>query len=85
LLILTGGSPRLILILVEFMQTPTLRDLMDNLNLLIDQNTEFFKSQLDALPVVERKVFASLLDAWDPSTAKQIAAKPARTPAPYPP
>lgn len=71
--ILTGGSPRLIHILAEFMRTPSLRDLMDNLNLLIDQNTEYFKSQLDALPAVERKVFASLLDAWDPSTAKQIA------------
>ncbi|MGE6694710.1 tetratricopeptide repeat protein [Sphingobium limneticum] len=71
--ILTGGSPRLIHILADFMKTPSLRDLMDNLNLLIDQNTEYFKSQLDALPAVERKVFASLLDAWDPSSAKQIA------------
>lgn len=71
--ILTGGSPRLLHILAEFMRTPSLRNLMENLNLLIDQNTEYFKSQLDALPAIERKVFAALLDAWDPSTAKQIA------------
>ncbi len=71
--ILTGGSPRLIHILADFMRTPSLGDLMENLNQLIDQNTEYFKSQLDTLPVVERKVFAALLDAWDPSTAKQIA------------
>jgi tetratricopeptide (TPR) repeat protein len=71
--ILTGGSPRLLHILAEFMKTPSLQDLMGNLNLLIDQNTEYFKSQLDALPPVERKVFAALLDAWDPSTAKQVA------------
>lgn len=71
--ILTGGSPRLLHILAEFMRTPSLKDLMANLNLLIDQNTEYFKSQLDALPTVERKVFAALLDAWDPKTAKQIA------------
>ena len=71
--ILTGGSPRLLHILAEFMKTPSLQDLMDNLNLLIDQNTEYFKSQLDALPPVERKVFAALLDLWDPSSAKQIS------------
>ena len=71
--ILTGGSPRLLHILADFMRTPSLRDLMANLNLLIDQNTEYFKSQLDALPAIERKVFAALLDAWDPRTSKQIA------------
>lgn len=71
--ILTGGSPRLLHILAEFMRTPSLQDLMANLNYLIDQNTEYFKSQLDALPSLERKVFVTLLDTWDPSTAKQIA------------
>jgi hypothetical protein len=71
--ILTGGSPRLLHILAEFMRTPSLQDLMANLNYLIDQNTEYFKSQLDALPTLERKVFATLLDTWDPSTAKQVA------------
>jgi len=71
--ILTGGSPRLLHVLAEFMRTPSLRDLMANLNQLIDQNTEYFKSQLDALPAMERKVFAALLDAWDPQSAKQIA------------
>lgn len=71
--ILTGGSPRLLHILAEFMKTPSLRDLMENLNFLIDQNTEYFKSQLDALPSQERKVFVALLEAWDPSSAKQIA------------
>jgi tetratricopeptide (TPR) repeat protein/DNA-binding transcriptional regulator YhcF (GntR family) len=71
--ILTGGSPRLIHILAEFMQTPSLSDLMGNLNRLIDQNTEYFKNQLDLLPSGERKVFVTLLEAWDPSSAKQVA------------
>ncbi|WP_439471559.1 AAA family ATPase [Brevundimonas sp.] len=71
--ILTGGSPRLLHILADFMRTPSLQDLMENLNRLIDENTEYFKSQLDALPPVERKVFAALLDAWDPKSAKQIS------------
>lgn len=71
--ILTGGSPRLIHILSDFMQTPSLSDLMGNLNRLIDQNTEYFKNQLDLLPSGERKVFVTLLEAWDPSSAKQVA------------
>ena len=71
--ILTGGSPRLLHILADFTQTPSLRDLLANLNYLIDQYTEYFKSQLDALPAIERKVFVTLLDLWDPSTAKQVA------------
>lgn len=71
--ILTGGSPRLMHILAEFMVTPSLHDLMARLNFLIDNNTEYFKSQLDVLPTIERKVFVALLDIWDPTTAKQIA------------
>jgi tetratricopeptide (TPR) repeat protein len=46
---------------------------MENLNFLIDQNTEYFKSQLDSLPPTERKIFAALLEAWDPATAKQVS------------
>ncbi len=71
--ILTGGSPRLMRIMAEFTVSPSLQNLMENLNQLIDQNTEYFKSQLDNLPPTERKVFAALLDIWDPSTAKQVA------------
>ena len=71
--ILTGGSPRLLHILAEFTQTPSLHDLLTNLNYLIDQYTEYFKAQLDALPAIERKVFVILLDMWDPGTAKQVA------------
>lgn len=71
--ILTGGSPRMIHILAAFMKMPSLADLMNNLNRLIDENTEYFKSQLDGLAAMERKVFATLLDLWDPCTAKQVA------------
>lgn len=71
--ILTGGSPRLLHILADFMRSPSLQNLMENLNFLIDQNTEYFKSQLDSLPPTERKIFAALLEAWDPATARQIA------------
>ncbi|MDA9537742.1 hypothetical protein ACM41_16550 [Bradyrhizobium sp. CCBAU 21362] len=47
--------------------------MMENLNFLIDQNTEYFKSQLDSLPPTERKIFAALLEAWHPATAKQVS------------
>ncbi len=73
LLILTGGNPRLLNVLAEFTRTPSLHDLMRNLNYLIDQNTEYFKSQLDALSTIERKVFTTLLGMWDPRTARQVA------------
>ena len=73
LVILTGGNPRLLNVLAEFTRTPSLHDLMRNLNYLIDQNTEYFKSQLNALPTLERKVFATLLSMWDPRTARQVA------------
>ncbi|MDE0511651.1 MAG: tetratricopeptide repeat protein [Gammaproteobacteria bacterium] len=73
ILILTGGNPRLLNVLAEFTRTPSLHDLMRNLNYLIDQNTEYFKSQLDALSTIERKVFTTLLGMWDPRTARQVA------------
>ena len=71
--ILTGGNPRLLHVIAEFTRTPSLHDLMRNLNHLIDQNTEYFKSYLDALPPLERKVFVTLLGMWDPRTARQVA------------
>ncbi|QEH79301.1 tetratricopeptide repeat protein [Sphingomonas sp. C8-2] len=71
--ILTGGSPRLMHILADFLNTPSLHDLMEDLTFLIDQNTEYFKSQLEALPSLERKVFVALLEAWDPASARDIA------------
>ena len=42
--ILTGGSPRMIHILAEFMRSPSLHNLMENLNFLIDQNTEISRA-----------------------------------------
>ncbi len=71
--ILTGGSPRLLHILADFTKDASLRSLIDKINYLVDQNTEYFKSQLDSLPSLERKIFVALLDRWDPSSAKEVA------------
>lgn len=71
--ILTGGSPRLIAILADFAVNHSFKDLMGRLSSLIDQYTDYFKSQLDSLPPAERKVFVSVLEHWDPATTRQIA------------
>ena len=71
--ILTGGNPRLLIILAKFAAKRSFRELMDELVQLIDDHTEYFKSHLDNLPALERKVFAVLLDKWNPLTAREAA------------
>jgi Flp pilus assembly protein TadD len=71
--ILTGGNPRLLMVLASFAVNRSFRQLMDHLVHLIDDHTEYFKSHLDSLPAKERKVFVALLDHWDPVTASELA------------
>lgn len=71
--ILTGGNPRLLVIISSFAAKTSFRELMDDLTRLVDEHTEYFKSHLDGLPALERKVFVALADLWHPSTARQIA------------
>lgn len=71
--ILTGGSPRLITILAEFAVNHSFNNLILRLTSLIDQYTDYFKSQLDSLAAAERKVFVTVLETWDPSTTREIA------------
>lgn len=40
---------------------------------LVDEHTEYFKSQLDGLAAIERKVFVGVLEIWEPALAKTIA------------
>jgi len=72
--ILTGGNPRLLTIISHFGAKLSLRELMRDLMQLVDDHTEYFKSHLDNLPSVERKVYLALADIWDPATARQVAA-----------
>jgi tetratricopeptide (TPR) repeat protein len=71
--ILTGGSPRILNIVAQFAQKNSIRELMENLTGLVDEYTEYFKSQLDALAPKERRVFLALADLWSESTAKEVA------------
>jgi hypothetical protein len=71
--ILTGGNPRLITVLGRFSRQPDLHGLRQDLELLIDEYTPFFKANIEALPAVERKVFVTLADIWAPATAAEVA------------
>ena len=71
--ILTGGSPRLLVMIARFARHLSLRRLMDELVALIDDHTEYFRSHLEALPKTERRVYLALIDLWRPSTTGEIA------------
>ncbi len=71
--ILTGGSPRLLVILASFAAHRSLRRLMEELVALIDEHTDYFRGHLEVLPRSERRVYVALLDLWAPSSTGEIA------------
>ena len=73
--ILTGGSPRLLVIVAEFSWHRSLRQLMEELVLLIDDHTEYFRGHLDALAPSERRVYLAVIDLWQPSSTSEIASR----------
>ena len=75
--ILTGGSPRLLVIVAGFARHRSLRQLMDELVTLIDDHTEYFRSHLEGLPRTERRVYLAAIDLWRPATPGEIAARAA--------
>ena len=73
--ILTGGSPRLLVIVGEFARHQSLRQLMEGLVKLVDDHTEYFRGHLDSFAKSERRVYLAVIDLWQPSTTAQIAAR----------
>ena len=73
--ILTGGSPRLLVIVAGFGQHRSLLQLMEELVTLIDEHTEYFRNNMEVLPKTERRVYIAVIDLWQPSTTSQIAAR----------
>ena len=71
--ILTGGNPRLLTILAAFGANRSFHSLLEDLSLLVDEHTDYFKSNFEALPSSERKVFACLATLWEDSTAAEVA------------
>ncbi|MCB2188795.1 MAG: AAA family ATPase [Deltaproteobacteria bacterium] len=78
--ILTGGNPRLLTILSNFGANRSFQSLMEDLTFLVDDHTDYFKSNMESLPPVERKVFACLATLWEDSTAAQVATAARLTP-----
>lgn len=71
--ILTGSNLRLLTIISSFEKSNSFRELMDNLEHLIDDHTPYLKDNIESLPVTERKVFTTLMNLWDNSQARAIA------------
>lgn len=71
--ILTGGNPRLLAIISTFAVKMSLKELMDDLMQLVDDHTEYFKTHLESLPTVERRVYLGLAELWDPVPARKVA------------
>ena len=73
--ILTGGSPRLITIVARFGAERSFPELMAELLDLVDDHTEYFKSQIESFPPQERRVYLALAELWKPATTKETAAR----------
>ena len=73
--ILTGGNPRLLVIVAGFAQHKSLRRLMEEIVMLIDEHTEYFRGHLEVLGKTERRVYIAILDLWQLSTSGEIAAR----------
>ena len=71
--ILTGGSPRLLVIVGEFARHRTMSKLLEELVGLVDDHSEYFRGNLNSLPRTERRVYAALCDLWRPSTTREVA------------
>ena len=74
--ILTGGSPRLLVIVAEFARHRSLRQLLEELVTLIDNHTEYFRGHLEVLSSkTERRVYLAVIDLWQPASTGEIAAR----------
>ena len=48
---------------------------MSELVTLIDEHTEYFRGHLEVLAKTERRVYVSVIDLWQPSSASEVAAR----------
>ena len=69
---MTGGTPRF-LTMASYLATPSpLGSACEDVERLFDEQTPYFKAQIEALSRQSRRVFDSLARAWDPLTTRQI-------------
>ena len=73
--ILTGGNPRLLVIVAQFGAQLSFGELMKDLLNLVDDHTEYFRSHLESLSPQERRVYVALAVLWKPASAKQVSVR----------
>ena len=73
--ILTGGNPRLLVMVAALSRHRSMRRVVEDIVMLVDEHTEYFRSNLEALPKTERRVFVAAIDLWRPSTSGEVAAR----------
>ena len=71
--ILTGGNPRMLSLLARCGAKRPFRQLLDALVEAVDEHTEYFKSHLDTMAPIERKVYLALAELWSISSVREIA------------
>ncbi len=73
--VLTGGSPRMALLLYDLMSKGNLEDVEIALFKLLDENTPYYQDIFRSLSAVTRRVFDTLIELGKPATPKEIAEK----------
>jgi Flp pilus assembly protein TadD/DNA-binding MarR family transcriptional regulator len=73
--VLTGGSPRMALLLYDLMSKGNLVDVEIALFKLLDENTPYYQDIFRSLSAVTRRVFDTLIELGKPATPKEIAEK----------
>ena len=71
--ILTGGNPRLLVIVAGFSRHRSVRQLMEELVTLVDDHTEYFRAHLASFAKTERRVYLAVIDLWQSSSTGEIA------------
>ena len=71
---LTGGNPRLLVLACRMLIESPLGSAFEDLERLIDEQTPYFKANIEALPIQARGVFHCLAEAWAPMQTKEVSA-----------
>ena len=71
---LTGGNPRLLVLACRMLIESPLGSAFEDLERLIDEQTPYFKANIEALPVQARGVFHCLAEAWAPMLTQEVSA-----------
>ncbi len=70
---LTGGNPRLILLLYQIITESKLIEVEDTLLKILDELTPYFQSKMESLPPQQRKILDTLISLGSPAAPTEIA------------